>query len=81
MSAARAEYESVYGKIVSDWKGTPDGPFSIHLAIPANTSAKVFVPSRPGSRVTESGKPIESKTEGGAAVVQLGSGTYDLAVK
>ena len=81
MPAARAEYESVYGKIVSDWKGTPDGPFSIHLAIPANTSAKVFLPSRPGSRVTESGKPIESKTEGGAAVVQLGSGTYDLAVK
>jgi len=81
MPAARAEYESVYGKIVSDWKGTPDGPFSIHLAIPPNTSAKVFLPSRPGSRVTEGGKPIESKAEGGAAVVQLGSGTYDLAVK
>jgi alpha-L-rhamnosidase len=81
MPAARAEYESVYGKIVSDWKAAPDGPFSLHLVIPANTSAKIFLPSPPGSEVTEGGKPIESKTEGGAAVVRLGSGTYDLAVK
>ena len=81
MPAARAEYESVYGKIVSDWKGSSDGPFSLHLVIPANASAKVFLPARTGSRVTERGKPVESKLQDGTALVNVGSGTYDFNVK
>ena len=28
MSAARAEYESIYGKIISEWKGNSDGSVS-----------------------------------------------------
>jgi len=27
MTSARAEYDSIYGKITSDWTGTPAGPF------------------------------------------------------
>ena len=81
MPAARAEYESVYGKIISDWKGSSDGPFSLHLVIPANASAKVFLPARTGSRVTERGKPVESKLQDGTALVNVGSGTYDFSVK
>ncbi len=81
MPAARAEYESVYGKIVSDWKGTPDGSFSLHLEIPANTSAKVFLPARPGSTVTEGGKPVKAMSDDGTSIVQVGSGTYDFEVK
>jgi len=80
MPSARAEYESVYGKIVSDWKGTPAGPFSLRVTIPANTTAKVFLPTTAGAHVTESGKPVETQWEGGASVVHVGSGTYHFEV-
>ena len=81
MSSAHAEYESVYGRIVSDWKGTNAGPFSLRITIPANTSAKVYLPSIAGTRVTESGKPIDTIPEGGTPVVRVGAGTYNFEVK
>ena len=81
MTAARAEYDSVYGKIVSDWKGSPTGPFSLKVTIPPNTSAKVFLPAIPGAKATEGGNPIKTQSEGGAAVVRVGSGTYNFEIK
>lgn len=81
MPWARAEYESVYGRIVSDWKGTATGPFSLRVTIPANTSAKIFLPTMPGAHVTEGGKPIETQSEDGAAVVRVGSGSYEFEVR
>ena len=80
MPSARAEYESVYGRIVSDWKGTPAGPFSLRVTIPANTTAKVFLPTFAGARVTDGGKPVETRSEDGASVVQVGSGTHHFEV-
>jgi len=81
MPSARAEYDSVYGKIVSDWKGTSSGPFSLQVTIPANTSAKVFLPAIQGTHVTEDGNPIETQLESGVSVVRVGSGTYIFEVK
>ena len=81
MPSAHAEYESVYGRIISDWKGTNAGPFSLRVTIPANTSARVFLPAIAGARVTESGTPIDTVSEGGALVVRVGSGTYNFEVK
>ncbi len=81
MPSARAEYDSVYGKIVSDWKGTPAGPFSLRVTIPANTRARIFLPAIPGARITEGGKAIEAQSEGGSNVVRVGSGSYTFEVK
>jgi alpha-L-rhamnosidase len=81
MTSARAEYESVYGKIVSDWKGTPAGPFSLSLTIPANTSAKVVLPAITGAHLTEGGGPLDSPAEDGTYVVHVGSGSYAFEVK
>ncbi|HYM79572.1 MAG TPA: family 78 glycoside hydrolase catalytic domain [Candidatus Dormibacteraeota bacterium] len=81
LTSARAEYDSIYGKIVSDWKGTPAGPFSLKVEIPANTSAKVFLPAIAGARLTEDGSPVESQTENGSYVIRLGSGSYSFEVK
>ena len=53
---ARTEYESVYGRIVTEWSGTPTGPFSLKISIPANTRARVFLPAIPDATVTE-GRP------------------------
>ena len=81
MTSARAEYDSVYGKIISDWKGTPAGPFSLSVTIPANTSAKVFLPAIAGAHLTEDGNPVEAQPERGSYVVTVGSGSYKFDVK
>ena len=81
MTSARAEYESVYGKIVSDWNGTPTGPFSLRVTIPANTSAKVFLPEIAGSQLTEGGKAITAEQRGDSYVVQVGAGSYHFELK
>ena len=81
MTSARAEYDSIYGKIVSDWKGTSTGPFSLKVTIPANTSAKVFLPVIAGAKLTEDGKAINAQQENGSNVIQVGSGSYDFELK
>ena len=81
MTSARAEYDSIYGKIISDWKGTPAGPFSLSVTIPPNTSAKVFLPAIAGAHVTEDGSPVEGQPEGGSYIVRIGSGSYNFEVK
>ena len=81
MPSARAEYESVYGKIVSDWKGTPGGPFSLAVTIPANTSAQIFLPATAGTHVTEGGNVINAEAENGSYVIRVGSGSYNYEVK
>ena len=81
MTSARAEYDSIYGKIISDWKGSPAGPFSLKVTIPPNTSAKVFLPIVSGANFTEDGKPVEAQPENGSNVIQIGSGSYAFEVK
>lgn len=41
---ARAEYDSIRGKIVSQWTLDTDGRFSLNVTIPANTTAKIMLP-------------------------------------
>jgi alpha-L-rhamnosidase len=81
MTSARAEYDSIYGKIMSDWNGTPSGTFSLRVTIPANTSAKVFLPSISGAHITQDGAAVEPRLQDGSYVVQVGSGSYDFEVK
>ena len=81
MSSARAEYDSVYGKIVSDWKTAANGSFTLRVTIPANTSAKIYLPSGGGTHVTEDGKPIETQNDADSSLVRVGSGTYSFEVR
>jgi alpha-L-rhamnosidase len=72
-------FESLYGTIKSNWKKTGNH-FLYEIAIPANTTATVYLPSKD---LKESGKYL-SQVEGikmigkedGRTVVLLGSGTY-----
>jgi alpha-L-rhamnosidase len=81
MPSARAEYDSLYGKIVSDWSGIADGPFTLKLRIPPNTNATVFLPLVTGKHVTESGNSVEGRAEEGSFVVRVGSGSYNFELK
>jgi alpha-L-rhamnosidase len=81
MTSAREEYDSIYGKIISDWQGTPTGPFSLKATIPANTTATVYLPLIPGAHVSESGSPVETQAQDGSYAVHVGSGSYSFEVK
>ena len=76
----KAHFDSPYGRIVSNWRR--DGRrLTMDIAIPANTTATLYVPtSRPGE-VTESGRPAAEaagvtflRAEKGAAIYELDFG-------
>jgi alpha-L-rhamnosidase len=78
----RGEYDSIYGKIVTDWKGSAEGPFSLRVTIPANTTAEVFLPAAsPRARITESGKKLAGQRVGDSLAVSVGSGSYNFQVE
>ena len=82
LTSACGSFDSVHGRIVSDWN-CENGRFILHAVVPPNTMATVYVPAREADGVTESGKPA-SKSEGvkflrmetNVAVYAVGSGTY-----
>ena len=73
---ARGSYDSVHGKITSDWN-IRDGKFSWTISIPANTSASVYIPVKGDSAILVDGKKADTASiEEGFARVELGSGNY-----
>lgn len=84
---AKGTYASIHGPIASGW-WIKDGTLTLNIAVPANTTATLHVPAREASAVTEGGKPA-GEAEGvkfvrmadGAAVYEVGSGTYRFVSK
>ncbi|MBN2183541.1 MAG: glycoside hydrolase family 78 protein [Sedimentisphaerales bacterium] len=83
LTFAKASYNSICGEIVSDWKHTDDS-FILKVAIPANTTATVFVPAGTDTEITESGIPAQNSSgvkflrhENNYAVYEIGSGEYE----
>jgi hypothetical protein len=79
---ARASYDSIRGKITSDWKRA-GGKFTLSVTIPANTTATVFIPAASAESVTEGGKPAAQsggvkflRMENDRAVFEIESGAY-----
>ena len=81
MTHARGEYESVYGRIVSDWESKPGASFSLKLTIPANTRATVYLPAIPNAKVMQDDQRVQPRQEAGSYLVEVGSGSYHLEVK
>jgi alpha-L-rhamnosidase len=82
----RAHYDSIHGRIASAWK-IEGGRFELDVAIPANTTATVYLPAREAGSITESGKALAQaqgvkflRTEGDRAVLAVESGTYRFRV-
>ncbi|HET7624020.1 MAG TPA: family 78 glycoside hydrolase catalytic domain, partial [Verrucomicrobiae bacterium] len=71
----RASYDSIRGKIVSNWKR--DGSkFMLNISIPANTTATVFVPAKSAKAVTKNHEAKFLRMENGCAVFAIPSGSY-----
>jgi alpha-L-rhamnosidase len=76
---------SYYGSMVSNWSRSGNtGKF--HIEIPANTTAKVFIPAKDVKDVSESGQPAARATgvtylekDGIYAVFLVDSGEYDFS--
>jgi hypothetical protein len=84
---AKASYNSIRGKIVSDWKRDGD-QFTLKVTIPPNTTATVFVPAKSAATVTENSSPSAQscgvrflRMETGFAVFAVKSGEYEFKSK
>ena len=83
----KASYDSLHGKIASDWKRAGD-KFTLDVTIPANTTATVYVPAKSADDVTEGNHPAASSKgvvllwyENGRAVFAVESGKYEFRSK
>lgn len=87
LSYAKAELDTYYGKIVSFWS-RKENKLSLHVEIPVNTTADVYIPSMEYNKIYESKKLITAgkkwkidRTQEGFAIVHIGSGKYDFSVQ
>ena len=78
----KARYDSIRGKIVSDWK-IEENIFTLKLTVPANTAATVYLPTKDIRSVSEGGRILSNATsvklikmKAGCAVLEVGSGEY-----
>jgi alpha-L-rhamnosidase len=82
LTSARCSLRSIRGRIVCDWTKN-GGAFTLDIAIPANCTATVYVPTANAAGAEESGKPA-AEAEGvkflraadGEAVYEVQSGAY-----
>ncbi|WP_251028568.1 family 78 glycoside hydrolase catalytic domain [Bacillus sp. ISL-18] len=80
---AKGSFDSVYGKIKSEWE-VKNGTLTYYATVPANTTATLYIPTNNVSTVKESGQLI-AKAKGvkfiefkdGKAVYELESGSYE----
>lgn len=77
-----AGYRSIHGPIEVKWH-REHGEFRLDVAIPANTTATVFVPAKQTGVVRESGEPVANvadveflRREGDRDVFKVASGSY-----
>jgi alpha-L-rhamnosidase len=74
----RASYTSMYAVIRSEWR-KEKGTFTLKVSVPVNASATVHIPDALGAAITEGGKPVAvARLAGGARVIELGAGDYEL---
>ena len=87
VSWCRASYDSIRGRIVSDWRCDGDR-FNLLVTVPVNATATIVLPTVDPKTVEESGKmAAQAKgvallyNQSGAAVYRVGSGTYQFTSK
>ncbi|TDX00861.1 glycoside hydrolase family 78 protein [Dinghuibacter silviterrae] len=82
LTSAEATYAVNYGTIASSWI-IAGGQFTLHVTVPVNTSATVYIPASSVDAVREGAGALSASAgvtvkgmEDGYAVVEVGSGDY-----
>jgi alpha-L-rhamnosidase len=81
------DYDSIMGRISTDWMQVSSDVFTLDVTLPANTRARVHLPAGHESRIEEGGQEISlyeavrvtSRTDR-EAIVEVGSGRYRFLV-
>ena len=91
LTYANTEYQSMYGKVVVNWKKEGEGA-SFHVEVPINTSAKVYLPAISIEDIKESGMAVDTAAGvrpvgmekndavGNYVIFEVGPGSYDFTV-
>ncbi len=84
-TSVKASHETLYGPASSAWT-LKDGRFELSVEVPPNTRATVRLPKAQLASVTEGGQAVamgngitDSRQDGDAVVVEVGSGQYRFA--
>ena len=87
LTFARTSYQSIHGKIVSNWK-IENGTLHMDVTVPAGTTATVYVPASSTGAVTEGGLLAArapgvkaAGAENGKAAFEVVAGTYAFEAK
>lgn len=87
----KSDFESSFGRVVSNWKKSADGSLMMDITIPVNTTATIHFPNNNLATATESGKPFKEfaksaihsittdKTDE-SIIVEIGSGNYHFKI-
>ena len=85
LTFVRATRRTMYGDVASAWK-VEGGRFTLDVTVPANTTARVVLPTLDARGVTEGGQPLADVKDVAAAAptrgevtLAVGSGTYHFA--
>ncbi|MFD6555036.1 family 78 glycoside hydrolase catalytic domain, partial [Streptomyces sp. NPDC058398] len=74
VTSARATFTSLYGPVSTRWRQRSDG-FDLTCAVPANTTAEVWIPTTGPDAVSHTGAAF-LRAEDGCAVYRVGSGRH-----
>ena len=83
ISSAKGSFHSPYGWITTDWKKDKNS-FSLHIQIPVNASANIYLPSSVSSKIYKNKILVADKfikKNKGISQISVPSGEYFLEVK
>jgi alpha-L-rhamnosidase len=87
LTSASVSYESPHGTIRSEWKLEGDD-YVLHVSIPANTRASIYLPQDDANCISNFGMPISADKDmnfkaiaPGKSCVNVGSGDYQFLMK
>lgn len=77
LTFAKGSYDSIRGKIVSNWE-VKGGKLKMHVVIPPNTTAEIHVPTTGDAAAIKASADLKPTTVGNkVATFEVGSGEYE----
>jgi alpha-L-rhamnosidase len=84
MKWVKAHHDSIYGRIVSNWRIDNDRTLTLNVTVPPNTTATLYLPTTDEKTATEGGRPL-SEAKGVKTIspqaddleLELQPGTYE----